>query len=118
MRRTVSVILGLVLLVGAAATVGAAEKSYKKPLETVWDAAVKACRDAELVVLDSDREEHELLVRTKSWYSSKKGDRIRITMSGDHMSARLQVAVEDPERAEATAKHIERFLAALDERLD
>ncbi len=114
--RSLSLAVTFLALVVSSAL--AAERSYQRPLETAWDAAVKACRDAELVVLDSDREEHVLEVRTRSWYSSKKGDRLRITLTGNDTTATVRIVPEDPARAEAVAKHIESYLAALDERLD
>jgi len=118
MRRHV-MLCGMVMAGLALATlVNAAERSYARPMETVWDAAVKAARDAELVVVNSDRDSYLLLLRTKAWYSSKKGLQIRVTLSGSDGAVIVRAEAVDPETAERLAKSITKYLEALDARLN
>ncbi len=101
-----------------AALANAAERSYARPLETVWDEAVKAVRDAELVVVSSDRDNHLLLLRNKAWYSSKKGLQIRVTLSGSDGAVVVRAEAVDPDTEERLAKAITKYLEALDARLN
>ncbi len=112
--------LGWMIATGLAlaALVSAAERNYARPMETVWDDAVKAARDAELVVVNSDRDSHLLMLRTKAWYSSKKGLQIRVTLSGSDGAVVVHAEAVDPETAERLSKPITRYLEALDARLN
>lgn len=108
-----------ILLVLTAAVAGAADtRTYDRPLESTWDEAVKAVRDIDFVLLDSDRSEHTFSMRTKSWHSHKKGRVIEVEVSGDHTIATVTVRAADPDEAVKLAKHIARYMEALDERMD
>lgn len=116
-RRSIVVITALLIL--AAAMVGAADtRTYQQPIETTWDEAVKAVRDAELVLIDSDRSEHRFTMRTKSWATHKKGRVIEVELSGDQFTATVTVRAADPAEAAKLEKAIGLYLAALDERMD
>ena len=107
------------LLVLAAGVVGAADtRTYDRPIESTWDEAVKAARDADMVMLDSDRSEHRFTMRTKSWHSHKKGRVIEVELSGDQFTATVTVRAADPDEAGKLAKTIASYLAILDERMD
>ena len=108
----------MLLILTLAALAGAAERSYARPVETVWNEAVKSARDANLVVVDSDRDSHLLVLRSKAWYSSKKGLKIRVTLSGSDGAVTVRAEAVDPETAERLAKTIAKYLDALDARLD
>ena len=115
-RRSVAVVAVLVL---AVTYVGATDsRTYDRPLESSWDEAVKAVRDADLVMLDSSRSEHHFTVRTKAWHSAKKGRVIEVHLSGDLSSTTVTARAGDPEDAPKVAKAIARYLAALDDRMD
>ncbi len=116
MQRTVIFCLVVILL--GAPLLGADSRSYERPIETVWDHAVKAITDLDFVLIDSDRTEHELTMRTKSKWTHKKGLIMELRLSGDHTHATIYVRAVDPEKVEKTAKHILRYLDALDRRLD
>ncbi len=107
------------LLVLAAGVAGAADtRTYDRPLESTWDEAVKAARDAEMVVLDSDRSEHSFSMRTKAWYSHKKGRTMEVELSGDQFTATVTVRAADPDEATKLAKAIAQYMEALDKRMD
>lgn len=118
MRRT-AFVAGITLLIMATGIAGAADtRSYDRPLESTWDEAVKAARDADMVVLDSSRSDHRFTMRTKSWYSHKKGRVMEVELSGDHVSATVTVRAADPDDEEKLAKAIARYMEALDERMN
>lgn len=115
--RTFFVVATLLALTAAVA--GAADtRTYDRPLETTWDEAVKAVRDADFVLLDSKRSEHHFTMRTKSWHSAKKGRVIDVELSGDHTTATVTARAADPDEAVKLAKAIARYMAALDARMD
>jgi len=108
-----------ILVVLAAAVAGAADtRTYDHPLESTWDEAVKAVRDADMVLLDSSRSDHTFTMRTKSWHSHKKGRVMEVELTGDLSSTTITVRAADPEQAEKLVKAIARYLAALDDRMD
>jgi len=112
-RRVVAVAVVVLLLGGVAALAGQA-RTYEKPIEVTWDEAVKAVRDAELYVADSNRPEHWFVMRTKR----KGGHEIKVSLFGTLQEATVQVEAVDPEDDQRTAKHVSRFLDALDRRMD
>lgn len=118
MRRT-PLLVGIALLALVAGVAGAADtRTYDRPLESTWDEAVKAVRDVEYVLVDSDRAEHLFTMRTKAWHSHKKGRAMEVELSGDHLSATVTVRAADPDDAVKVAKAIARYMAALDQRMD
>lgn len=118
MRRT-TFLVGIVLLALVAGIAGATDsRTYDRTLESTWDEAVKAVRDVEYVMLDSDRSEHRFTMRTKAWHSHKKGRSMEVEVSGDLSSATVTVRATDPKDAAKVAKATARYLAALDERMD
>ena len=79
-------ILCVFLVVVVAVVVSAADRrTYDKSIETVWDEAVKATRDAELDLIDSDRSKHWFIAETpKKGLSGKASFEVRLERSGDH----------------------------------
>jgi hypothetical protein len=118
MRRRSFVVI-TALLVFAAAVAGAADtRTYQRPLAGTWDEAVKAVRDADLVLLDSDRSEGRFTMRTKAWHSSKKGRTIEVELSGDEHTTTVTARAADPDEEVKLAKAIALYMAALDDRMD
>jgi len=116
-RRSFLIITAMVVLAAAAA--GAADtRTYQRPIESTWDEAVRAVRDADFVLLDSDRSEHRFTMRTKSWHSHKKGRVIKVELNGDELSTTVSVQAADPAEAVKLEKAIGLYLAALDDRMD
>ena len=105
----------VVLLVGGLA-VADGSRQYTKSVELVWDEAVKAVRDADLVLTDSNRSEHWFEMKTPE-KTVKRTVRfeVRLTSSGSG----TQVTVRGTDRAgtDRSDKAIERYLGALDERM-
>jgi hypothetical protein len=97
-------------------------RTYNRSIELVWDEAVKAVRDADLVLVDSKRSEHWLSMRSKSKLSAKRGLHIFLKLTraseGNTVMTVVTVRPEDPSKAEKTAKHITRYLIALDKRMN
>ena len=118
MRLTAFLVV-VALLTLVAGTAGAADtRTYDRPIESIWDEAVKAIRDVEYVLVDSDRSEHRFTMRTKAWHSHKKGRAMEVELSGDHLRASITVRASNPDDAVKVAKAIARYMAALDERMD
>lgn len=118
MRRS-SIVGCVAILVLVAGLAGAADtRTYDRPIESTWDEAVKAARDAEMVVLDSHRSEHRFTMRTKSWHSHKKGREMEVELNGDEITATVTVRATDPDEESKLAKAIARYLTALDARMD
>lgn len=112
-RRALAVAVVVLLLGGVSALAGQA-RTYGTPIEVTWDEAVKAARDAELYVADSNRSEHWFVMRTKR----KGGYEIKVTLFGTLEEATVQVDAVDPRGDERTVKHVNRFLDVLDRRMD
>jgi len=110
----VAIVLALTAVVAGAAD----SRSYDRPIESTWDEAVKAVRDIDFVLLDSDRSEHHFTMRTKSWHSHKKGREIAVELSGDHTQTTVTVRAAKSDEAVKLAKAIARYMEALDERMD
>lgn len=117
MRKAITLLFALVVLSSGIAT--AENRDYDRPINSVWDAAIKAIRDVDFVLTDSDRSNYEFEMRTKSWYSHKTGMTMEVTLTatGDS-STTISVVAADPERAPKLAKHIAEYLLALDDRMD
>jgi DNA polymerase III alpha subunit (gram-positive type) len=110
-----------VLLVGAGLLVSHAfeqSRTYDRSIEAVWDEAVKATRDVDFVLVDSDRSKHELTMRTKSKLSAKRGLHMYLNLVETSAGTRVIVKPADPAKVKKTAKHITQYLQALDKRLD
>lgn len=118
MRRGSFLVVTAVLVLAAAAVGAADSRTYQRPIESTWDEAVKAVRDADLVLLDSDRSEHRFTMRTKSWASHKKGRVIEVELNGDELTTTVAVQAADSAEAVKLEKAIGLYLAALDDRMD
>jgi hypothetical protein len=111
-----AVILATVLVLVGLATVALAgpSKAYAKPSETVWDEAVKAVRDVQYYVSDSNRDEGWFIFHTRR----KGGHQIKVTVSGTASTTTVSLAAVDPDDEEDALDHMVEYLAALDHRLD
>jgi hypothetical protein len=118
MRRSLITAAAVLVALTAGFAAAADTRSYDRPVEITWDEAVKAVRDADLVLLDSDRSEHRFTMRNKKWHSHKKGRTMEVELSGDESQATVTVRAADPNDEPKLAKVIARYLAALDERMN
>ena len=107
----------LALFVAAAALAGES-RTYETSLDLAWDAAVKTVRDVEFVLVDSDRDEGHFVMRNRSKLNHKKGYFMEVVLTRSGQTVSIRVVAADPSKAKRTAKHITRYLAALDERLE
>ena len=107
----------VMVLVAAAAVVPASEsRTYGKSIELTWDEAVKACRDAELVLTDSSRAEHWFTMKsTKKTLAKTAFLEVRLTASGSG----TQVTVRELDNAgsKRSLDAVSKFFEALDERM-
>ena len=107
----------VMVLVAATALVWAADRrSYDKSIETVWDEAVKATRDAELELTDSDRGKHWFVVETPKKSLSKT---ISFEVSLEQAGSVTNVVVKDLEGAGSrkSQKAVAAFFDALEKRM-
>jgi hypothetical protein len=118
MRFRPFVVIAALLVLTAVVTLASESRTYQRPLESTWDEAIKAVRDADLVMIDSDRSEHRFTMRTKVWYSRKKGHAIEVQLSGDERATTVTARASDPEDEDIADKPIARYLEALDKRMD
>lgn len=117
-NRIFGAVATLVILAATSVVWAVDTRTYQYPLESTWDEAVKAVRDADLVLVDSDRSEHRFTMRTKAWHSSKKGRVMEVELSGDHLTATVTVRAADPDEAVKLEETIAEYLTALDQRMD
>jgi len=118
MRRTALGLLIITLVAGGVVQAGE-NRTYDTSLGVTWDAAVKAVRDMEFVLVDSDREENTFEMRTKSKWSAKRGYHMQVTLSPvDTDTTTVEIISVDPKKAERVASHIRGYFEALDQRRD
>jgi len=112
-RRTLCVTLMLVIGLGALG-LASQGRSYSKPLGSVWDEAVKAVRDANYYVSDSNRDEGWFVFHTRR----KGGHEIKVQLQGNATQTSVKVGALDPSEDEDCEDHVADYLVALDKRLD
>ncbi len=105
------------LLLAVAGTSDAADsRSYSRSIETVWDEAVKASRDADLELVQSKRSEHWFTMKTpKKTLSKSVSFEVRLTPSGD--GTVVTVREIDAPGTKKSLKAIAAFFDALDQRI-
>jgi hypothetical protein len=105
------------LMVAAAVVAWAADsRTYGKSVELVWDEAVKAARDAELVVTDSNRAEHWFTMETpKKTLQRTVGFEVTLETAGT--GARVTVRATDEPGSKKSEKAIAAFFDALEARM-
>jgi uncharacterized lipoprotein len=109
--------LAAVLIAVAVLAPAADTRVYDAPIERVWDEAVKATRDADLVLTDSDRSDHVFTMQTPKKTLAKTVD-FQVTLSQTGEQTRVEVRSIDDEGSKKSAKTIARFMAALEKRLN
>ena len=103
-------------LVASAVVIAADSRTYERSIELVWDEAVKATRDAELVVTESDRAEYRFRMKTpKKTLSKSVSFEVRLTDTGDGTTVRV-TELDDP-GSKKSVKAIAAFFEALDARI-
>ena len=112
-------VIGLVAIVmlSAIAASAADTRTYARSIELVWDDAVKATRDVDLEVTDSDRSEHRFeMERAKT--SLKTAVRFEVELSDSGNQTTITVRAIGEEGSKRSVKIIAKYLAALDDRID
>jgi len=105
-----------VVIAAAAVSMAADSRSYGKSIELVWDDAVKAARDVELVVTDSDRTEHWFTMETpKKTLARTARFEVQLTESGS--GTQVTVKATEDAGSSKSEKTIARYLDALEHRL-
>ncbi len=91
-------------------------RAYDAPIERVWDEAVKAARDAGLVLTDSDRSDHGFTMQTPKKTLSRTVDfEVELNQTGEQTTVAVRL---DREGSKKSAKTIAKYMAALDKRLN
>ncbi len=118
--RTVSQVSLLVVaaVIALAAPAPAADsRSYDKPIEVVWDEAVKAIRDADMVLTDSKRPEHWFTMKTEGKTLSRTLHfKVDLAQSGSRTE--VSVRADEEDASKRSAEVVTRYLEALDRRMD
>lgn len=106
------------VMIAAASMVPAADnRTYDAPIERVWDEAVKATRDANLELTDSDRSEHWFTMQTpKKTLARTVYFEVRLSQSGERTTVSVRALAD--EGSNKSLKVISRYFAALNERLN
>lgn len=105
------------LMAGALIVSAADSRTYSRSIELVWDDAVKATRDADLVMTDSDRTEHWFRMETPK-KSLKRTVSFEVTLVQTGDQTRVTVRAIEDEGSKKSAKVIATYLDALDERMN
>lgn len=115
--RTLRVACWLCSFVLVAFAASAADsRAYQRSIEPVWDEAVKAARDAELEVTDSSRAEHWFTMKTGATTLSRSHHfEVRLVQDGETTTVTVQATSHQGSRK--SRRSIDRFLAALDDRM-
>jgi len=101
----------------AVPALAADSRSYGKPIEVVWDEAVKAIRDADMVLTDSKRPEHWFTMKTEGkTFASTRHFEVELTQSGERTEVSVRAVEEDGSKK--SIEVIARYLEALDRRMD
>jgi hypothetical protein len=107
----------LIAMVAVNALVWAGDsRTYQKSIELTWDEAVKAIRDADLTLTDSNRSEHWFtMVTPKKSLAKTVNFEVRLTETGGG----TQVVIEalDNAGSKRASNGIIRYLDALDKRM-
>ncbi len=112
MKTSRIVCLGACVIAVAVLASAADTRVYDAPIERVWDEAVKATRDADLEVTDSDRSDHVFTMQTPKKTLSKTVD-FKVTLSRTGEQTRVEVRSSE-EGSKKSAKTIARYMEALD----
>jgi hypothetical protein len=91
-------------------------RSYGKSIELVWDETVKAVRDADLVVVDSDRADHRLTMATPK-KSLSKSIRFDVELRRSEGETLVTVRSLDKPGTKKSLKAIAAFFDALERRM-
>ena len=106
----------LLIVVAVAAWAGDS-RTYQRSIEPVWDEAVKAVRDADLVLTDSDRSEHWFTMKTEAKTLSRSYHfEVRLSQNGDITT--VTVDETDHQGSKKSRNVIARYLAALHDRMN
>ena len=117
MKTATVVFVTAILLAGAMVVSASDSRTYTKGIETVWDEAVKATRDADLEVSDSNRSEHWFRMETpKKTLKRTVHFEVKLTQSGNNTV--VTVRSVDDEGSNKSIKTINKYFDALGSRMD
>ena len=117
MKKTTIFLAAVILVAGALDVLAADSRTYTKGIETVWDEAVKATRDAGLEVSDSNRSEHWFRMETpKKTLKRTVHFEVKLTQSGNNTV--VTVRSVDDEGSKKSIKTINKYFDALGSRMD
>ncbi len=117
MKTATVVFVTAILLAGAMVVSASDSRTYTKGIETVWDEAVKATRDADLEVSDSNRSEHWFRMETpKKTLKRTVHFEVKLTQSGDHTVVAVRSVDDDGSRR--SIKVIAKYFDALGTRMN
>jgi carbon monoxide dehydrogenase subunit G len=92
-------------------------RTYDKPIEVVWDEAVKAIRDADMVLTDSKRPDHWFTMKTEGkTFARTLHFEVELAQTGSRTEVSVRAVDEDGSKKSAEA--VARYLEALDRRMD
>jgi hypothetical protein len=110
-------ILACLLVLAAGVSFAADSRTYQRTIEPVWDEAVKAARDAELIVTDSSRAKHWFTMKTKpTTFSRSIHFEVELRQSGEVTT--VTVSESDHQGSKKSRKVISRYFAALHDRMN
>lgn len=117
MKKSRVIFLCTAMIAAAAISAAGDTNAYDAPVERVWDEAVKATRDADLELTDSDRSEHWFTMQTpKKTLSRTVVFEVELNQTGDTTKVSVRAVPDDGSKK--SVKVIARYLAALDKRLN
>jgi hypothetical protein len=117
MKTATVVFVTAILLAGGMVVSASDSRTYTKGIETVWDEAVKATRDADLEVSDSNRSEHWFRMETpKKTLKRTVHFEVKLTQSGNNTV--VTVRSVDDEGSKKSIKTINKYFDALGSRMD
>jgi len=116
MRALKIACVGIAVVAVAAAALAGDSRSYEKSIELTWDEAVKAVRDAELTVTDSNRSEHWFTMKSQKKTLSKSVN-LEVSLTEAGSDTRVEVRELDHAGSKKSYKAIAAYFAALDKRM-
>jgi len=113
----ISLLVVAVVIAVAVPAVASDSRSYDKPIEVVWDEAVKAIRDADMVLTDSKRPEHRFTMKTEGkTFARTLHFEVELAQTGSRTE--VSVRAVDEGASKKSAEVAARYLDALDRRMD
>ena len=117
MKTTRILFITTILAAGALVISAADIRTYTRSIEPVWDEAVKATRDADLVLTDSNRSEHWFQMESPP-KTLKRTVHFEVTLTQTGDQTMVTVREDGDEPSSRSVKLIAKYLNALDDRMN